>query len=115
MTEAATEAGPAPHQLTPIINATDGEHDQVFGSLHVVLKEQQGFLQMVQMARTPPPSPSLMRKMLMRKRTRLGGLMSPRLSSTTAAVEGVQPRAGGQFLCAIKHLQGSERHPRTFL
>lgn len=55
MTEAATEAGPAPHQLTPVINATDGEHDQVFGSLHVVLKEQQGFLQMVQMARTPPP------------------------------------------------------------
>lgn len=41
--------------------------------------------------------------------------MSPRLSSATAAVEGVQPRAGGQFLCAIKHLQGSERHPRTFL
>lgn len=38
----------------------------------------------------------------MGKWTRLGGLISPRLSG--AHVQGVRPRAVGQFLCVIKHL-----------
>lgn len=69
--------------------------------------EQRGFLQMVQSAAV------ITRKMLMGKWTRLGGLMSPRLAG--APVQGVQLRAAGQSLYAIKHRGGGGSCPTTFL
>lgn len=71
--------------------------------------EQRGFLQMVQSAAV------ITRKMLMAKWTRLGGLMSPRLAG--APVQGVQLRAVGQSLYAIKHRGGGGGGscPTTFL
>lgn len=89
--------------LTPIISAAEGARNQGFVRLRVVLMEQRGFLQMVQSAAV------MTRNMLMGKWTRLGGLMSPRLAGVP--VQGVQLRAAGQSLCAIKHRGGGGELP----
>lgn len=50
----------------------------------------------------------------MGKWTRVGGLMSPRLAGAPP-VQGVQLRAAGQSLCAIKHRGWGGSCPTTFL